>query len=122
MPAAGRRALPAGCRTRARSRRCSFPEADVTMRGPETPMHCRPYLAVAVVVLSASAVACSSEPPPTEAPAPAPATPAPSGPLNRAYVTNENSGDLTVIDLNTDTVVATIPLGKRPRGIQANRD
>ena len=34
------------------------------------------------------------------------------------YVTNERSGDLTVIDGTTDAVVGTYPVGKRPRGIQ----
>src|SRR5262250_109047 len=35
------------------------------------------------------------------------------------FVTNERSGDVTVIDGNTDAVVATLPVGKRPRGIHA---
>ena len=38
------------------------------------------------------------------------------------YVTNEMSGDLTVIDGAKQAVVATIPLGKRPRGIRASPD
>src|SRR5271169_5900900 len=40
----------------------------------------------------------------------------------RVYVTNEISGDLTVIDSTTMEVVANIPLGKRPRGIHASPD
>src|ERR1700716_4697431 len=40
----------------------------------------------------------------------------------RIYVTNEVSGDLTVIDSGTFKVVATIPLGKRPRGIHPSPD
>src|SRR5271163_3155026 len=40
----------------------------------------------------------------------------------RIYVTNETSGDLSVIDSSTLEVVATIPLGKRPRGIHASPD
>ena len=40
----------------------------------------------------------------------------------RVYVTNEASGDLTVIDASTGSVVATAPLGKRPRGIKASPD
>lgn len=40
----------------------------------------------------------------------------------RIYVTNERSGDLSVIDSETHTVVATVPLGKRPRGIHASPD
>lgn len=40
----------------------------------------------------------------------------------RVYVTNERSGDLSVIDGQTHEVVATVPLGKRPRGIQVSPD
>jgi YVTN family beta-propeller protein len=40
----------------------------------------------------------------------------------RIYVTNEVSGDLTVIDSGTYKVIATVPLGKRPRGIHASPD
>jgi len=44
----------------------------------------------------------------------------PSGP--RIYVTNEVSGDMTIIDAGTLNVIATVPLGKRPRGIHASPD
>ena len=37
----------------------------------------------------------------------------------RLYVTNERSGDLSVIDLGSQKVVATVRLGKRPRGVRA---
>src|ERR1700756_1231132 len=40
----------------------------------------------------------------------------------RIYVTNEISGDLSVIDSTTMEVVSTIALGKRPRGIHASPD
>jgi|ERR1700687_1235672 len=40
----------------------------------------------------------------------------------RVYVTNERSGDLTIIDSANNEVVATVPLGKRPRGIHASLD
>ncbi|PYS31967.1 MAG: hypothetical protein DMG14_35815, partial [Acidobacteria bacterium] len=40
----------------------------------------------------------------------------------RIYVTNERSGDLSIIDAATYQVVATVPLGKRPRGIHASPD
>jgi PQQ-dependent catabolism-associated beta-propeller protein len=40
----------------------------------------------------------------------------------RIYVTNEISGDLSVIDSGTYKVIATVPLGKRPRGIHASPD
>src|SRR5437870_127774 len=52
-----------------------------------------------------------------EAPKPAP-PPAPY----YVYVTNEQDGDLTVIHGGTNEVVATIPLGKRPRGIKVSPD
>jgi YVTN family beta-propeller protein len=37
--------------------------------------------------------------------------------LHRAYVTNESSGTVTVIDLRSDVVVATIDVGPRPYGV-----
>ena len=40
----------------------------------------------------------------------------------RIYITNEISGDLSVIDSNTLEVISTIPLGKRPRGIHPSPD
>src|SRR5690242_4733975 len=38
------------------------------------------------------------------------------------FVSNERSGDVTMIDGTTDSVVATFPVGKRPRGIHATPD
>ena len=35
-----------------------------------------------------------------------------------AYVSNEDSNDLTVIATDDNTVIETIPVGKRPRGDQ----
>ena len=52
---------------------------------------------------------------PTTAPIPPPVA-------GRVFVTNENSGDISVIDVATQKVVATIPVGKRPRGIRLSRD
>src|SRR4051812_21715971 len=40
----------------------------------------------------------------------------------RVYVTNERSGDVSVIDAATNRVVQTIPVGKRPRGVRVGRD
>jgi len=53
---------------------------------------------------------CSSPAPvqPAENKAPAEST------AFRIYVTNEVSGDMTVIDSATYNVIATVPLGKRP--------
>jgi PQQ-dependent catabolism-associated beta-propeller protein len=39
-----------------------------------------------------------------------------------AYVTNEDSQELSVIDTRTDSVVATIPVGTRPRGVRVSQD
>src|SRR5262249_10461087 len=38
------------------------------------------------------------------------------------FVSNERSGDVTVIDGSADAVVASFPVGKRPRGIHAAPD
>src|SRR5947207_7881710 len=38
------------------------------------------------------------------------------------FVSNERSGDVTVIDGATDSVVGSFPVGKRPRGIHAAPD
>ena len=43
-------------------------------------------------------------------------------PPYRVYVTSETSGDLNVIDPSTWTVVSTVHLGKRPRGIHGSPD
>lgn len=59
--------------------------------------------------------------PAADSPAPAATQPALQGPYG-VYVTNEQSGDLTVIDPATHAAIATIPLGKRPRGIRASPD
>src|ERR1700728_4936383 len=40
----------------------------------------------------------------------------------QVYVTNERSGDVTVINGGDFSIAATIPVGKRPRGIHASPD
>ena len=72
-----------------------------------------------LVLLVASACAilvigCKSTNPPVAS------IPESTGP--RIYVTNEVSGDLSVIDVGTLKVIATVPLGKRPRGIHSSPD
>ncbi len=47
---------------------------------------------------------------------------APSGPSYRVYISNEGSGDLTIIDPQKMEATATIPIGKRARGIHASAD
>lgn len=56
------------------------------------------------------------------APAGDPTADAGPPPPYHVYVTNEYSGDLTVIAGVTNEVVGTIPLGKRPRGIKVSPD
>src|SRR5262245_46752045 len=84
-------------------------------------MHARPILLLAFIPVLAAG--CSQEPakpaPPAVTPAPAPP---PEPPKLRVYVTNEASGNLSVIDGEKQAVVATAPLGKRPRGIKASPD
>ena len=78
---------------------------------------------MAAALLAAS---CGGEPAKSDkaAPAGAPSAPAaaPERPKLAVYVTNEASGDLTVIDADKQAVVTTAPLGKRPRGIKASPD
>src|SRR4051794_23270109 len=75
----------------------------------------------AALALALSTTACGKERPAlggradTAAPAPT-ATGLPSGEL--AYVTNEDSQDLSVIDTRTDSLVASIQVGTRPRGVK----
>src|SRR5713101_9740916 len=38
------------------------------------------------------------------------------------FVSNERSGDVSVIDGATNAVIASFPVGKRPRGIHATAD
>src|ERR1700690_2588800 len=47
---------------------------------------------------------------------------APSGSSYRVYISNEGSGDLTIIDPQKMEATATIPIGKRARGIHASAD
>ena len=46
----------------------------------------------------------------------------PSGPPYKIYISNEGSGDLTVIDPVTMETLATVPIGKRARGLHASAD
>jgi len=47
---------------------------------------------------------------------------APSGQSYRVYISNEGSGDLTVIDPQKMEAITTVPIGKRARGIHASAD
>ena len=77
------------------------------------------------IVLALGLSACGGsapQPAATATPAKAVEQAPPPPPSLGLYVTNEQSGDLSVIDINSGTVVNTIKLGKRPRGIAASPD
>ena len=81
----------------------------------------RSFLSTSIgsVALSALLAACTSpDAPKSTEPEPA-ARPAGS---YHVYITNERGGDVTIIDSVTNEVAATVPLGKRPRGIHASPD
>ena len=75
-----------------------------------------------LVAVGCLAAGCSRQPPQPEATTPSAADAPAEGTAGHLYVTNERSGDLSVIDIGTERVVATVPLGKRPRGIRASPD
>jgi YVTN family beta-propeller protein len=66
---------------------------------------------VILALLAAAAGACRADVPPS-----APAPP------QRVYVSNETAGTVAVIDPATGSVIAAIPVGKRPRGLRVSRD
>jgi YVTN family beta-propeller protein len=76
----------------------------------------RVLFAIGLTVYSAG---CSRSKPAEQPVQPAQTVAEDSSPF-RIYVTNEVSGDLTVIGSNGYKVIATVPLGKRPRGIHAS--
>jgi YVTN family beta-propeller protein len=80
----------------------------------------RMFLSLGIVSLTMLLAACGQpDAPKSEAPPEPPPRPAGS---YHVYVTNERSGNVTIIDSVTNDVVATVPLGKRPRGIHASPD
>ncbi len=87
-------------------------------------LNARITLCSLTLLVAVSACGGSNQPQQEQAAATPPAAPAPEPPKAPyyVYVTNELGGDLTVIDGGTNEVVATIPLGKRPRGIKVSPD
>src|SRR5215475_6510971 len=78
-------------------------------------------LILTAATLAIFAAGCNSSKPAAAPEAPkAAAIPETTAP--RAYVTNEVSGDMTIFDTGNFNVLATVPLGKRPRGIHASPD
>lgn len=59
---------------------------------------------------------------PAAAATPPAAPPAPKLPDERVYVSDEDGGNVIVIDTANDAVVTTIPVGKRPRGLRVSPD
>jgi YVTN family beta-propeller protein len=74
-----------------------------------------------LLAFGALAAACSGERTPPAARAADQAAPPPAA-GERVYVTNEDDQDLSVIDAATDSVIATIPVGTRPRGVHVGPD
>ena len=48
--------------------------------------------------------------------------PAPAAPTYQVWVSNEKSGDVTIIDGSSLKVIGTLSAGKRPRGIHSSPD
>ena len=81
-------------------------------------IRCRVPIAVVTLVLVGHAARRNHRPKPRSPPPAAPF----EAPRLGVYVTNETSGDLSVIDATTGTVVGVVALGKRPRGIAVSPD
>src|SRR5918994_4709352 len=82
----------------------------------------RPLVLLGLLVAGSTLAGCSREPARDAEPPVNTAALAEPAPRGRLYVTNEISGDLSVIDVETERVIATIPLGKRPRGVRVSPD
>jgi YVTN family beta-propeller protein len=86
-----------------------------------SPSFCRASLGF--VFLAALLAGCTSKPGTEErgaAAGTASESPLPAGP--RLFVTDEVGGVITVIDVNSAKSIATIPVGKRPRGLTLSPD
>jgi YVTN family beta-propeller protein len=81
----------------------------------------RPLLAFAVPLGVLGVVALGAPPSLARTGAPATATPAPAG-GPWVWISNEGSGDLTLLDATLGEVVARVPVGKRPRGLRLSAD
>ena len=100
-------------------RRVDRGDGDSRPKGASTLLRLRPILlGLALAPLAAVTPAAHADP----AGQPAAAGRMEPGDSYRVYLTNEGSGDLTVIDGRSRSVVATWPLGKRPRGLAASAD
>ena len=104
----------------------TYHERSTLLPGPGIMMRNNSLSQIVLICVAATVVACGGGAPPTDpSPEPAAETVAAESttpPPYRIYVTNERSGDLTVIAGDTHEVIATVPLGKRPRGIKVGPD
>jgi len=92
-------------------------ESTATMRGP------RSSLLHAFVFLAAAGLGSGcGGPAPSPRPADSASPPPPPPERELAYVTNEDTGSLSVISTATDRVIAEIPVGRRPRGVKLSPD
>jgi YVTN family beta-propeller protein len=82
----------------------------------------RPFVLLGLLAAGAVLAGCSREPAAEAEPSADTAALAEPAPRGRLYVTNEISGDLSVIDVASEKVISTIPLGKRPRGVRVSPD
>jgi YVTN family beta-propeller protein len=73
---------------------------------------------MAAVLAATFAAACGS----SEPAAPPPAAAPPSEPALRVFVSDETGGNIVVINGETNAVMETVPVGKRPRGLRVSRD
>jgi YVTN family beta-propeller protein len=76
------------------------------------------WIVTLAAIAALAGAACRRQP---SEPAQTGSSPAVGGRV-RVYVTNETSGDLTIIDPGSQTVVGSAALGKRPRGIRVSPD
>lgn len=93
-----------------------FKPAKTEVRLMSKPLFLSSRIAAIALALLAS---CTPSDAPKTTESETPARPAGS---YHVYVTNERSDDVTIIDSVTNEVVATVALGKRPRGIHASPD
>lgn len=87
----------------------------------------RPLLPRALVVVALTAACGRGDVSRDSARAAAPADGAAATPTGTpggevAYVSNEGSGEISIIDVATDSVVGTIAVGTRPRGVRVTPD
>ena len=76
----------------------------------------------ALLLLTLLACGGADRPPATQTATDSAPAAAGTSPALMAYVTNEGSGEVTIIDVALDSVVGTIPVGTRPRGSRVSPD